>query len=50
MEETGRYLDDKNRSKWCPTDINPTKLVKGQGLAKLLADSNCQSLGLPLMT
>ena len=19
MEETGRYLDDKNRSKWCPT-------------------------------
>ena len=30
-------------------DIKPTKLVKGQGLDKLLADSNCQSLGLDLM-
>ena len=30
-------------------DISPTKLVKGQGLAKLLADSNCQYLGLHLM-
>ena len=30
-------------------DIRPTKLVKGQGLAKLLADSNCQALGLHLM-
>ena len=30
-------------------DIKPTKLVKGQGLAKLLADSNCQALGLHLM-
>ena len=27
----------------------PTKLVKGQGLAKLLAESNCQALGLYLM-
>ena len=30
-------------------DIKTTKLVKGQGLDKLLADSNCQSLGLHLM-
>ena len=30
-------------------DIKPTKLVKGQGLAKLLAESNCQALGLHLM-
>ena len=27
-----------------------TKLVKGQGLAKFLADSNCEALGLHLMT
>ena len=30
-------------------DIKPTKLVRGQGLEKLLADSNCQALGLHLM-
>ena len=30
-------------------EIKPTNLVKGQGLAKLLAYSNCQSLGLHLM-
>ena len=30
-------------------DIRPTKLVKGQGLDKLLADSNCQDLVLHLM-
>ena len=30
-------------------DIKPTKLVKGQSLAKLLTDSNCQYLGLHLM-
>ena len=30
-------------------DIRPTKLVKGQGLAKLLAKSNCQALGLHVM-
>ena len=30
-------------------DIKPTKLVKGQGLAKLLVDSSCQALGLHLM-
>jgi hypothetical protein len=26
-------------------EINPTKLVKGQGLAKLLVESNCKALG-----
>ena len=30
-------------------DIRPTKLVEGQGLVKLLADSNCEALGLHLM-
>ena len=30
-------------------DIRPTKIVKGQGLAKLLAESNFQDLGLHLM-
>ena len=30
-------------------EIKPTKLVKGQGLGKLLEDSNCESLGLHLM-
>ena len=43
------------RGKWIAkimeydVDIRPTKLVKGQGLAKLLAESNCQALGLHLM-
>ena len=43
------------RGKWIAkimeydVDIRPTKLIKGQGLSKLLADSNCQSLGLHLM-
>ena len=43
------------RGKWIAkimeydVDIKHTKLVKGQGLAKLLADSNCQALGLHLM-
>lgn len=27
-------------------DIRPTKLVKGQGLAKLLTESNCKILGI----
>ena len=31
-------------------EINPTKLVKGQDLARLLDDSNCEALGLDLMT
>ena len=30
-------------------EIRPTKLVKGQGLAKMLAESNYQALGLYVM-
>ena len=30
-------------------DINPTKLVKGQGLAKLLAELNCQILDIHMV-
>jgi hypothetical protein len=26
-------------------EIKPTKLIKGQGLAKLLAEENCTALG-----
>jgi hypothetical protein len=42
---------DKKRSKWISKilefdlEIKPTKLVKGQGLAKMLAESNCSALG-----
>ena len=42
---------DGRRSKWIAKilefdlEINPTKLVKGQGLAKLLTESNCEALG-----
>jgi len=42
---------DGRRGKWIAKilefdlEINPTKLVKGQGLAKLLAESNCKALG-----
>jgi hypothetical protein len=41
----------ERRSKWISKilefdlEIRPTKLVKGQGLARLLAKSNCKSLG-----
>ena len=31
-------------------EINPTKLIKGQGLAKILSDSNYQALGINLIT
>ena len=31
-------------------EIKPTKLVKGQGLAKLLTKSNCQALGLNVIS
>jgi hypothetical protein len=27
-------------------EIKPTKLIKGKGLAKLLAESNCRALGI----
>ena len=43
------------RGKWIAkimeydVEIKPTKLVKGQDLANLLADSNCEALGLHLM-
>ena len=29
-------------------EIKPTKLIKGQGLARLMADSNCKALNLSL--
>jgi hypothetical protein len=41
----------RKRSKWIAKilqfdlEIKPTKLVKGQGLAKLLDESNCKALG-----
>jgi hypothetical protein len=43
---------DGRRSKWIAKilefdlEIKPTKLIKGQGLAKLLAETNCQALGI----
>jgi hypothetical protein len=42
---------DGRRSKWIAKiiefdlEIRPTKLVKGQGLARLLVESNCKALG-----
>ena len=42
---------DGRRAKWISTlleydiEIRPTKLVKGQGLAKLMAHSNYEALG-----
>jgi hypothetical protein len=42
---------DGKRGRWIAKilefdlEIKPTKLVKGQGLAKLLAESNCEALG-----
>ena len=46
---------DGKRSKWIAKilefdlEMKPTKLVKGQGLARLLAESNCKSLGVNFM-
>ena len=43
---------DGRSSKWIAKilefdlEIRPTKLIKGQGLAKLLAEANCQALGI----
>ena len=43
---------DGSRAKWIATlleydiEIKPTKLVKGQGLAKLMAQSNHEALGI----
>jgi hypothetical protein len=42
---------DGRRSRWITRilefdlEINPTKMIKGQGLAKLLDESNCKVLG-----
>jgi hypothetical protein len=42
---------DGRRSKWIAKilefdlEINPTKLFKGKGLARLLVESNCKALG-----
>jgi hypothetical protein len=42
---------DEKRGRWITKilefdlKIKPTKLVKGQGLAKLLDESNCEALG-----
>jgi len=43
---------DGRSSKWIAKilefdlEIKPTKLIKGQGLAKLLDEANCQALGI----
>jgi hypothetical protein len=43
---------DGKRGKWIAKilefdlEIKPTKLIRGQGLAKLLAESNCKALGI----
>jgi hypothetical protein len=43
---------DERRGKWITKilefdlEIKPTKLIKGQGLARLLAESNCKALGI----
>jgi hypothetical protein len=47
---------DGKRSKWitklieCDVEIKPAKLVKGQGLAKLLAEENCKLLEINLVS
>lgn len=47
---------DGKRGKWIATileydiEIKPTKLIKGQGLAKLMAESNCQALDINFIT
>jgi hypothetical protein len=47
---------DGRRGKWLvkiqeyDLEIKPTKLIKGQGLEKLLVESNCKSLGINLIT
>ena len=43
---------DIRRGKWITTileydiEINPTKLIKGQGLARLMVESNCNALAI----
>ena len=54
-EILGQPDSEGKRGRWIAkvmeydVDIKPTKLVKGQGLAKLLTESNCQVLNLHLM-
>ena len=44
------------REKWIAVileydiEINPTKLIKGQGLAKMMTNSNCDSLQLNFLS
>ena len=46
---------DGRRAKWIAKliefniELNPTKLVRGQGLAKLLAEENCRSLDIDFL-
>ena len=46
---------DGKRSKWIAKliefdiEVNPTKLIKGQGLAKLMDEKNCDLLGMNLI-
>jgi hypothetical protein len=56
MKEILIHLDiDGKRRKWIAKilefdlEMNPTKLVKFQGLARLLAESNCKALGVNFM-
>jgi len=52
---TQNYLDGK-RGKWISIileydmEIKPTKLIKGQGLAKLMAESNLHALDINFLT
>ena len=52
VEDTLIHPDiDERRIKWISKilefdlEINPTKIVKGQGLSNLLVESNCKALG-----
>ena len=44
---------DGKRGRWIATileydiEIKPTKLIKDQGLAKVMAETNCQALATP---
>lgn len=55
MLERYWFSFDGKRSKWVTKvlefdlEIKPTKLIKAQGLAKLLVEENCQVLGLNFM-
>ena len=46
----------RKRGKWIAVlleydlEINPMKLIKGQGLARLMAQTNCELLGIKFTT